>query len=127
MKELATLPNNPLNGTAYRRPLVADVSKKNRSVMKRLSLIIISILALSSLDAEQVNSADAPVGKVHIYKQEGDTAREIEIFFRRIMTRQRKLFRASLCFMEAAGAEDIGNSSVISAITFPQGDSSPPL
>ena len=49
--------------------------------MKQLSLIIISILALSSLDAEQVNSADAPEGKVHIYKQEDDTAREMEIFF----------------------------------------------
>jgi len=49
--------------------------------MKQISLIIISIFALSSLHAEQVNSADAPEGKVHIYKQEGDTAREMEIFF----------------------------------------------
>ena len=44
-------------------------------------LILLILLPLSCLDAKQVNSADAPVGKVHIYKQEGDTAREIEIFF----------------------------------------------
>ena len=33
------------------------------------------------LNAKQVTSIDAPLGKVHIYKNEGDTAREIEIFF----------------------------------------------
>jgi len=49
--------------------------------MKHLTLIIISILALSSLDAEQVNSADAPEGKVHLYKHENGVAREMEIFF----------------------------------------------
>ena len=32
------------------------------------------------LNAKQVTSADAPLGKVHIYKNEGDTSREIEIF-----------------------------------------------
>ena len=47
--------------------------------MKHCTLFI--LLALLSLDAEQVNSADAPEGKVHIYKQESDTAREMEIFF----------------------------------------------
>ena len=52
---------------------------RDNSIMKDCTLFI--LLALSSLDAEQVNSADAPEGKVHIYKQEGDTAREIEIFF----------------------------------------------
>ena len=46
-----------------------------------LRLVFVILLTLSSLDAKQVNSADAPVGKVHIYKNEGDTAREIEIFF----------------------------------------------
>jgi acetyl esterase/lipase len=50
-----------------------------KHTMPRLILLI--LLALSSLDAEQVNSAGAPEGKVHIYKQEGDTAREMEIFF----------------------------------------------
>ena len=33
------------------------------------------------LKAKQVTSIDAPLGKVHIYKNEGGTAREIEIFF----------------------------------------------
>ena len=49
--------------------------------MKQLSSIIISLLALTSVDAERVNSANAPEGEVHIYKQEGDTVREMEIFF----------------------------------------------
>ena len=44
-------------------------------------LIFLILLPFSYLDAKQVNSAGAPVGKVHIYKNEGDTAREIEIFF----------------------------------------------
>jgi len=51
--------------------------------MKQLSLIIILLLTLASLDAEQVNSADAPEGKVHVYKQVDDTAREMEIFLQR--------------------------------------------
>ena len=50
-----------------------------KHAMPRLFLLI--LLALSCLDAEQANSADAPEGKVHIYKHEGDTAREMEIFF----------------------------------------------
>lgn len=49
--------------------------------MNPLSLTLISLLVLSSLDAGPVTSADAPEGKVHIYKGEGDTAREMEIFF----------------------------------------------
>ena len=44
-------------------------------------LIFLILLPFSCLDAKKVNSADAPVGKVHIYKNKGDTAREIEIFF----------------------------------------------
>lgn len=44
-------------------------------------LIFLILLPFSWLDAKKVNSADAPVGKVHIYKNKGDTAREIEIFF----------------------------------------------
>ena len=44
-------------------------------------LILLILLPLFCLDAKQVNSADAPVGKVHIYKHENDTAREMEIFF----------------------------------------------
>lgn len=44
-------------------------------------LIFLILLPFSCLDAKNVNSADAPVGKVHIYKNKGDTAREIEIFF----------------------------------------------
>lgn len=44
-------------------------------------LIFWILLPFSCLDAKKVNSADAPVGKVHIYKNKGDTAREIEIFF----------------------------------------------
>ena len=49
--------------------------------MKHCTLFI--LLSLSYLDAKQIAKVarDAPVGKVHIYKQEGDTAREIEIFF----------------------------------------------
>ena len=49
--------------------------------MKKLYSIIIFLMTLSSLDAEQVNPADAPEGKVHIYKKVGDSGREIEIFF----------------------------------------------
>ena len=44
-------------------------------------LIFLILLPFSCLDAKKVNSADAPVGKVHIYKNKGDIAREIEIFF----------------------------------------------
>jgi len=43
--------------------------------------LIFLVLLPFCLNAKQVTSADAPVGKVHIYKNEGDTAREIEIFF----------------------------------------------
>jgi len=50
----------------------------NKHIMPRLILLI---LLPFCLNAKQVTSADAPVGKVHIYKNEGDTAREIEIFF----------------------------------------------
>lgn len=49
--------------------------------MKKLCSIIIFLMTLSSLDAEQVNPADSPEGKVHIYKKVGDSGREIEIFF----------------------------------------------
>ena len=49
--------------------------------MKKLYSIIIFLMTLSSLDAEQVNPVDAPEGKVHIYKKVGDSDREIEIFF----------------------------------------------
>ena len=49
--------------------------------MKKLYPIIIFLMTLSSLDAEQVNPVDAPEGKVHIYKKVGDSGREIEIFF----------------------------------------------
>jgi len=58
-----------------------NVRKKNRSGMKLLTLIIISILALSALGAKEDKFVGAPEGKVYIYKQDGDTAREIEIFF----------------------------------------------
>ena len=51
----------------------------NKHITPRLIFLI--LLPLSCLDAKQVNSADVPVGKVQIYKNEGDTAREIEIFF----------------------------------------------
>ncbi len=44
-------------------------------------MLFLILLPFSCLDAKQVNSAGAPVGKVQIYKNEGDTAREIEIFF----------------------------------------------
>ena len=43
--------------------------------------LIFLVLLPFCLNDKQVTSADAPVGKVHIYKNEGDTAREIEIFF----------------------------------------------
>jgi len=49
--------------------------------MKKLTSIIIFLLTLASLDAEQVNDADALEGKVHVYKQVGDAGREMEIFF----------------------------------------------
>ena len=52
---------------------------RNKHIMPRLLFLI--LLPFSCLDAKQVNSAGAPVGKVQVYKNEGDTAREIEIFF----------------------------------------------
>ena len=51
----------------------------NKHITPRLIFLI--LLPLSCLDAKQGNSADVPVGKVQIYKNEGDAAREIEIFF----------------------------------------------
>ena len=38
-------------------------------------------LALSPLHAQKVGGANAPEGQVHVYKKEGDIAREMEIFF----------------------------------------------
>jgi acetyl esterase len=49
--------------------------------MKKLYSIIIFLLILSSLGAQQVKSVDAPEGKVHVYKKAGGAGREIEIFF----------------------------------------------
>jgi hypothetical protein len=49
--------------------------------MKKILVIILSTVMTFSLVAEKVNSVNAPKGKMHIYKQKGDTAREMEIFF----------------------------------------------
>ncbi|MEM8954231.1 MAG: alpha/beta hydrolase fold domain-containing protein [Verrucomicrobiota bacterium] len=57
------------------------VQRKTRAGMKQLSLTIGCLLALSTLSAEEDQFVGAPEGQVYIYKQDGDTPREIEIFF----------------------------------------------
>ena len=73
------------------------------------------------LNAKQVTSIDAPLGKVHIYKNEGDTAREIEIFFPKNHNPTTKAVPGIIMFHGGGWGGDIGNSSVIFVITFPQG------
>ena len=71
--------------------------------MKKLTSIIIFLMTLGSLDAERVYGNDPPKGKVYVYKEVDGMTREMEIFFRKIMTHPRSPSRESLCFMVAVG------------------------